>query len=572
MLDERDRTAFSIAQKTLPDGSILLAVPVRGGNYGAEWVSNSNVGPSQNHAGFDLAATIVAEAVKARVASINDATRVKLWLTGFSRGAATANIATAKLDNWAVESDRINLTDIFSYTFATPTNTTDVNAKDAKYNNIFNIINPVDIVPIIPLGAWGFSRYGVDKYLQFLSKAEPDYDALNTAFADKFAGLYTGSFTAQLAGWEQYIALFDVSFIARQLVPSRSDFNAKLQGYLANIFRKYSDGTLTDLNNYRDFFLTTFGENQAQFWSNSKYTIGAALTLLSPLWDLRSAVDFVTFVFCSGTTLLGALKAPTVADVLDWLNSLYLVGGTDIFAFSSFFNNFIVSHTPESYLTLLNRGGGAEDKVFGSGTIKNVRVEGVSTATVLNNTGGTVAKIEGSTVTQSPLPAYINGSRKYFYLPTESSFTLELSADNSGKLELYIDTLNSLADAVRQTSFYDIASQNGQVWTASVPANSASYTLTDGGSTLSPNYDSLHVPADHTHDYGPWVVNRSATGGQLGEEYRTCTDCGKRESRIFLVYPDNDTAPKTVWGKIAAFFKRIWDWIVWFFSGGMFKK
>jgi hypothetical protein len=566
LLDERDRTAFSIAEKTLADGSVLLAVPIRGGNYGGEWVSNSNIGTGLNHAGFNAAADIVVQKVQERVAAIG-AGRVKLWLTGFSRAAATANLAAAKLVDWANSTGTLARTDIFAYTFATPLNTTDANARDAGYDNIFNIVNPVDIVPIVPLGSWGFSRYGVDKYLQFLSANEADYAALNASFASLFEGKYTGEFPSHLATWEQFIAIYDVAYLAGQLVPTRADYNSKLQSYAANALHKFVDGTIFDLSDYKGLFLAIFGQEQNGFWNVTHTTVSAAATLLSPLWDISSQVDLASFVFCAGSLLLGSVTAPTVDDVFAWLDSLYLVGGTNIFAFADFKNNFIVAHTPESYYTLLKRGGGAEGAVFGSGTIKNIRLDGASSAKLIDGGGNVVAQIDGNTVTSNPLPAYNSNARKYFYLPAESSYTLEFTTDTTGKLSLSIDTLDATAYKTRQAAYYDVATASSKLWSAAIPAGAASYTLGDGSTSLSPSYDSQNVAAGHVHSYGAWIISRQSTGGELGEEYRSCSGCGKREYRSFLV----DPTPTTIWGKIEAFFKRIWDWLVWFFTGGMFK-
>ncbi|MDR0884367.1 MAG: hypothetical protein LBN05_07175 [Oscillospiraceae bacterium] len=556
-LDERDRTAFSIAQKTLPDGTILLAVPVRGGNYGAEWVSNGNLGTGVNHQGFDAASDLVVDAVKARVATLGGAD-VKLWLTGFSRGAATANLVAAKLDDWGgVAHDHL-----FAYTFATPLNTTNANAKTAAYNNIFNIVNPVDLVPILPLGSWGFTRFGVDKFLQFVSTAEADYAALNARYAAQFAGLYTGTFPAHIATWEQFVSIYDVSYLLGKLVPTQGDFDAKLQGIAKNILRKFADGTLTQVGDWEEFFTALFGAENAAVWTKTKNIFQVGAALISPLWDLHSQVDLATFVLSAGTVLAGSVQKPSTNDVLQWLDALYVVGGTDIFEFSAFINNFVTAHTPESYYTLLGRGGGAEDSVFGSGQIKNVRVDGAAAATLSAPNGD--ANI-------ADLPTATSGARKYYYLPAAKDFALDVTADGSGFITLHIDTMDTLSVKTRQSAFYDIATASGQRFTAAIPADAGAYTLTSGAQTRTATYDSLTVPPGHVHSFGAWVVSRPSQGGEYGEEYRTCADCGKREVLPFLVFADDGSTPTSILGKMRVFFARIIDWLKWFFTGGIFK-
>ena len=68
--------------------------------------------------------------------------------------------------------------DIFAYTMGTPQGAyADQNPspRSAVYNNIFNLINPNDIVTHVPLRQWGFTRYGVDKYMTTRT-IDPNYE------------------------------------------------------------------------------------------------------------------------------------------------------------------------------------------------------------------------------------------------------------------------------------------------------------------------------------------------------------------------------------------------------------
>ena len=61
--DSSDKVAFSMAHRTLEDGSTLVALFLRGGGYGAEWAGNFLVEDQGDHAGFRLAADEVVDAL-----------------------------------------------------------------------------------------------------------------------------------------------------------------------------------------------------------------------------------------------------------------------------------------------------------------------------------------------------------------------------------------------------------------------------------------------------------------------------------------------------------------------------
>lgn len=150
-----DSIAYGLATKKIGDTTVLVCA-VCGGGYGMEWASNLTVGDDERSDGFEEASEKVQAAVNDYINRKNLADeKVKLWIAGYSRGAAVSNLTAADL----IASGRF--ADVYAYTFATPRTT----REPIAYPNIFNIINKEDIVPKIPLSEWGYQRYGNDLFI-----------------------------------------------------------------------------------------------------------------------------------------------------------------------------------------------------------------------------------------------------------------------------------------------------------------------------------------------------------------------------------------------------------------------
>ena len=188
--DYHARTAFdtigvACASKNLGDYTVV-ACTVRSGGYFLEWENNVFLGDGSNsdmmHEGWYNAANKLLSFLNDYIEFAGlDGKNIKLWISGFSRGAATTNIAAGLLDNkfddggkQTIGNDKAkaNLThdDLYAYTFETPqgANIYSKNVKhpkDAIYNNIFNIINPNDLVTKVAMSFnFGFTRFGIDKF------------------------------------------------------------------------------------------------------------------------------------------------------------------------------------------------------------------------------------------------------------------------------------------------------------------------------------------------------------------------------------------------------------------------
>ena len=183
---------LAAAKREIGDYTIVAVAP-RSGGYFREWANNLHLGDGSQsdsmHEGWYNAANKLLSFLDGYVSENNVKGRVKLWMTGFSRGGATTNIASALIDNKLASGQKVfsngaytSREDVYAYTFEAPQGA-NVNVqsirkpKDALYDNIFNIVNPLDIVPKVPMKEYGFTRFGRDKYVTNRFYDPSGYDA-----------------------------------------------------------------------------------------------------------------------------------------------------------------------------------------------------------------------------------------------------------------------------------------------------------------------------------------------------------------------------------------------------------
>lgn len=87
-----DSIGVGIGSKVI-DGKTVLAVAINGVHYTAQFGGNFKVGEEGTHEGFQLAANKVVSFIREYIAMKSITGDVKILLTGYSRGAATSNIA-----------------------------------------------------------------------------------------------------------------------------------------------------------------------------------------------------------------------------------------------------------------------------------------------------------------------------------------------------------------------------------------------------------------------------------------------------------------------------------------------
>jgi len=192
---EKDTIGVVAAQRQITvdeNNYTLIALAIRGEGYGAEWASNFTVGLYGHHQGFEEASERVLAFLREYISRNNITGDIKLWMTGFSRAAATANLTAAALvDGASLGYVMLEPENLFAFCFAAPRGALSSQiGNDARYNNIINIISPYDIVTEVAPGAlpFGFARYGVDVLLPTIDNS-PDYAELRADMLRHFDAL-----------------------------------------------------------------------------------------------------------------------------------------------------------------------------------------------------------------------------------------------------------------------------------------------------------------------------------------------------------------------------------------------
>lgn len=175
---ETDSIGINCASKTIRDNGgsyTLIAVGVRGNNYHAEWGGNARLDAAGEHKGFALGRDQVLDYLRGYIADTGISGRVKIWIAGYSRGAAVSNMVSGALDNGYSLGEGVSLSphDLYCYCYEPPMGTTKNQVQGRLYDNIQNIVNANDLVTYVAFDNWDFARYGVDRVVP--TKGDDNY-------------------------------------------------------------------------------------------------------------------------------------------------------------------------------------------------------------------------------------------------------------------------------------------------------------------------------------------------------------------------------------------------------------
>ncbi len=323
-----DSAACTMAYKNIDENTTVIAVSVRGSGYEGEWGSNFNVGSSSDtyHTGFNKASNYILGYLNQFVAE-NKAkfkSNIKFWVTGYSRAAATANLVAAKLDkgvpsNYSqIRALNYSKNSVYAYTFETPQNTIDSNARSSFYNNIFNIVNRIDPVTMVAPTAWNFRRYGIDCYLPS-AESTSGYKE----YRKQMEGVYN-TITQGNAYEEDFVyAYLDIDLIkycteSNQLIYVKENKTVTQGVYLDMLYDVLANDIICDRNNYAQ----NYQASMTKFFK--KYPLKFDdLPSTDILWNnIKNNIDWKTVVklYFNKGNIAKALRPVLAKSISQWLS------------------------------------------------------------------------------------------------------------------------------------------------------------------------------------------------------------------------------------------------------------
>ncbi len=526
-----DKVAYSMAMKYIqnPDGSTdtLIAVPIRGGGYGNEWASNFHVAddfsspnlPTKNHVGFQKAANGVLSWLKFYVNRHKDLIKgdLKLWIVGYSRAAATANLLGHSLNELTVENSRsgsgglggctLHLSDIYVYTFATPAGATYGSAASAYDPNIYNIVSPVDLVPLVAPSAWGFTRYGTtltlptENYKEVWQRFQ-SISGLETDGINESQRAILSRFSDEAFGSREDMIVSN-HFIAFKVVP----------------YSQLQDEVMALPTKDPSFSLSSFTKK---------------LSSIIKLIGLAGATSF-------GPTVDVLIRAESVGTA-HFLEHYLARMETDDLQDESDFDR--VSHARS--VLLYNPYNPQDTKL-------NVNVEFWKSSSS-RAAGSSVGSYRNGVCTSGEVSVEMTDIGLIATFPAGADYTFTVSGADAGKLAMTIYAYDGeTLDPARTMDWDSLPAKDGTTCTVYVPEEPYDdfYVKDAGGKDYYPDSDSEHslpftdVPTDaYFRDAVEWAVGEGITGGTSATTFSPYNVCTRAQAVTFLWRADGSPKPE----------------------------
>ncbi len=412
-----------------------------------------------------------------------DRERTKFLVTGHSRGAATANLISAELIDG---NDYVMPQNLFTYTFATPNNTTNPNRGSGIYNRIFNIVNPTDFVTKAMPSAWGWGRYGTTYSLPAKTN-DNNYSALK----NKMMGYY-------------------------RVLNKATKGNETYYDYLGGEKEVY----------YVVKALTSSVHNVDEFY-NKKLIYSGRMT--DPMTHLSGSKRLSTFEYfdkslCQianekGDRVLGfsVLATPLTSDsfLFKSLSGFFSISGLTFFADAHKMETYC------SYIMGLNSDEIVANRTGYRGSINcPVDVEiydkesNELVGQVLNNSvNEEIAAKENSVVID------VNGDEKLFWLPSNGDYDVRFIGNDTGAMDYSVETVDSDLGEISRQNYNNIALEPNKIYAQSYDTDSPdidSNKLKDEEGVIIEADESFIIDEKQTYDVtidteGSGVANDSLT-------------------------------------------------------------
>lgn len=431
----------------------LMAVAVRGGGYESEWAGNFTLGKSGQHYGFTQAKKQVLEFLKSYIRENKISGDIKIWLTGYSRAAATANLVAGALDDGEKLGDGVVLKkeDLYAYCFETPMGATKSEIRNRlKYNNIYNIINKNDPVTKVAMSALDFTRFGGDYFLPDKISDGNNNAAKKNAMEQFYDKMSSKNEVGKYAVDDFVMKKIDVKYLLPGgKSPVQNDENNKsIQAeYLDTTINKLTKERVKTRDNYVKKVIEDVMEEALNEAGINNYSPSALKEFAGAVAEML--VIFVvshpnlTVTGVSNAKTLGAAHYPELC--MAWLMSQD--------------ENYTSSPTEfdgNGNYRVIHINCPIDVEVYDSENILQARIVDDIPQEIKNGT--VVASLN-------------EDDEKIVYLPTNASYQIKLTATDNGTMNYSINEFSSTAgDITRVVNYKDINLNKNDVFKAVVPA------------------------------------------------------------------------------------------------------
>ena len=389
----KDTLSGVIAHKQIGDFTLIAATGC-GQGYQNEWAGNLLVGTGERHEGFSIAADILEKQIWDYIEEHQITGKIKLWLGGFSRAAAVANLTAADM----IESGKFD--QVYAYLFGTPRTT----KNPIEYQGIYNICGAFDPVPDFPLETWGFERYGIDLFTP-AQETTSAYTSLKPAAEEIYEELSgTPLKNNPLINYRVHLL---IEFMA-DMFPTQNDYAEELQQIVIE--------TWTDPES----------ENIAEI----------LVMVISKLDDLDARRAAATDTFIDYMSLIASehLSGELELDEEHWYTDL------------SRGYNYLREHLPNTYLSWIFSDNMPETLYYGPGMTRRLVVMGDADVLVCSKDGELISSVlhDGDTFQENRFRD-IEAVTEVFLRKSGSQIIVMLPMDEEYQVLFYMDHFGSVS-------------------------------------------------------------------------------------------------------------------------------
>lgn len=439
-----------------------------------QWYSNFDPGTGETHQGFNDAKNYVLNKLDKFIKYKGyERSNTKIFITGHSRGAATANLVAADLISYNKYADKSN---IYTYTFATPNTTQSPNRTEADYRRIFNIVNPEDFVTKCMPAEWGYGRYGITYTLPSKTNEGKNYKGYYDSMNELFE-MYTGTSYSHYSHGEAAVyevikemtrAFPDVNSMYSESYALRSGTGKKtayeffetslcpvvaegkgsfewITGLKNMIIAWINPTTSKTYDKITTFFLKNEGAAMLADFLNEKGIDITKLELTAPVF-----LNYLVFYLGIGSVIYSTAK---IEQLLSWAKT----EGPN-------FSHAHMAQTYAAFLSSMSQDQIQKPRNSYKGTVNcPVDIEIYEKATgelvgrIVNNVvDETIAAKDNSVVMM------VDGDSKQYWLPSDGEYEIKLIGNDNGTMDYSVSTIDENEGEIKRTNYYDVEIKEGE--------------------------------------------------------------------------------------------------------------